>query len=66
MKKTTFTLVAFTALFFAGVNAQNLSLVKDINPTGDSDIMQNILFNGDGYFNANDGTHGIEIGRAHV
>ena len=61
MKKKTFTLFAFTTLFFAGVNAQSLSMVKDISPTGNSDLTNLKLINGEGYFIADDGTNGIEI-----
>ena len=61
MKKKTFTLIAFSALFFAGVQAQNLSIVKNINSTSGSDIGRFTMFNGEGYFNANDGVNGFEL-----
>lgn len=41
--------------------AQTPTLVKDINPTGNSGVAYLTCFGGGVYFSANDGTHGVEL-----
>ena len=61
MKKKTLILLGFSALFFADVQAQTLTMVKDIYPTGDSGLKNLTLLNGDALFVANDGVSGREL-----
>src|SRR5690554_5563796 len=60
IKKTT--LLGAIALFsFYSFSQFTFELVKDINPTGDSNPSQQALLNGKLYFQAYDGTNGIEL-----
>src|SRR5690606_15978539 len=60
IKKTT--LLGAIALFsFCSFSQFTFELVKDINPTGDSNPSQKALLNGKLYFRASDGTNGYEL-----
>jgi ELWxxDGT repeat protein len=46
-----------------GINAQNVKLVKDVNPNTDANPSGYTLVNGTSYFTADDGIHGTELWR---
>lgn len=54
-------LIIFMSSFILQLNAQEIKLVKNINPTGNANISQMTKFNGKLFFSATDGTTGQEL-----
>lgn len=61
MQARTITLLTCAVAFSTSTSAQTPTLVKDINPTGNSGVAYLTCFGGGVYFSANDGVHGVEL-----
>lgn len=61
MQARTHTLLTCAAALSLSAVAQIPTLVKDINPTGNSGVASLTCFGGGVYFSANDGVNGIEL-----
>lgn len=63
MRARTLSLLICAAAFSTPSTAQVPSLLKDINPTGNSNVIHLTCFGDVVYFNATDGVHGAELWR---
>ena len=61
MNKKTLLLLGFSALFFAELQAQTLTMVKEIYPGGEANVSNLNYLNGEGIFTANNGVDGLEL-----